>query len=119
MTNRRQTIKEEREMKISEFERSARKVNELANKYLGAWKEYYDLKRFDFGNIEFCVIAQRADELLNQIPDDVTNFPWEIQFSWDAGAGEWRECMGTFITSVGEYKQARRRCRAGGSQENT
>lgn len=100
-------------MTVSEFERSARKVGELADKYLGAWKGYYNLTRFDCGNVEFSVIAQKEDELLGQLPDETTDFPREIQFGWDADKCEWRVCCMQTITNVGAYKQMRKREKEG------
>lgn len=92
-------------MTIEQFLESAKQVEQLAEKYIGKYVEYYNLKHLDCGNIEFEVFSFKEDELLNILPDDTRDFHTYMQFCFCNG--EWRLCMSHTIRHVCEYKMAR------------
>ena len=90
-------------MTIKDYLESAKVIEEIAQKHFGKYVDFYELERYDSGNIEFSILSHKKAELLNLLPDDTTNFPVSMQFCYCNGA--WRECMSQIITNVGAYKK--------------
>lgn len=90
-------------MTIKDYLESAKLIEELAKSTLGDYTDFYNLERYDSGNIEFSIPQYRIGDVLKLVPNDTERFITAIQFCYVKGS--WSKCMTNEITNIKAYKE--------------
>lgn len=90
-------------MTIKDYLESSKLIEELAKNVLGDYADFYNLERYDSGNIEFSIPQYRIGDVIKLVPNDVEEFIISVQFCYVKG--NWSKCMTSKITNIKAYKE--------------